>query len=83
MLKVRALAAFYGKAQALADLQLDVAPGEVVALIGRNGAGKSTLLKSVMGLVAATGTRSADCRRTRGHGWGSATFPRTAASSPT
>jgi branched-chain amino acid transport system ATP-binding protein len=62
MLKVRALAAFYGKAQALADLQLEVAPGEVVALIGRNGAGKSTLLKSVMGLVAATGTIEFDGR---------------------
>jgi branched-chain amino acid transport system ATP-binding protein len=66
MLKVRALAAFYGKAQALADLQLDVAPGEVVALIGRNGAGKSTLLKSVMGLVAATGTIEFDGREVGG-----------------
>jgi len=66
MLKVRALAAFYGKAQALADLQLDVAPGEVVALIGRNGAGKSTLLKSVMGLVAATGTIEFDGREIGG-----------------
>jgi branched-chain amino acid transport system ATP-binding protein len=56
VLKVRDLAAFYGKAQALAGLQLEVAAGEVVALIGRNGAGKSTLLKSVMGLVAASGT---------------------------
>ena len=66
VLKVRALAAFYGKAQALADLQLDVAPGEVVALIGRNGAGKSTLLKSVMGLVAATGTIEFDGREIGG-----------------
>ena len=66
MLKVRALAAFYGKAQALADQQLDVAPGEVVALIGRNGAGKSTLLKSVMGLVAATGTIEFDGREIGG-----------------
>jgi branched-chain amino acid transport system ATP-binding protein len=62
VLKVRALAAFYGKAQALADLTLDVAPGEVVALIGRNGAGKSTLLKAVMGLVAASGTVEFDGR---------------------
>jgi branched-chain amino acid transport system ATP-binding protein len=62
MLAVRRLAAFYGKAQALADLQLDVAAGEVVALIGRNGAGKSTLLKSLMGLVAASGTIEFDGR---------------------
>src|SRR5512139_813955 len=66
MLKVCALAAFYGKAQALADLQLDVAPGEVVALIGRNGAGKSTLLKSVMGLVAARGEIAFDGREIGG-----------------
>jgi branched-chain amino acid transport system ATP-binding protein len=56
VLAVRDLGAFYGKAQALAELQLEVAAGEVVALIGRNGAGKSTLLKSVMGLVEARGT---------------------------
>ncbi len=62
MLSVRGLAAFYGKAQALAGVHLDVAPGEVVALIGRNGAGKSTLLKSVMGLVTASGTVEFDGR---------------------
>ena len=62
VLKLRGLAAFYGKAQALADLQLEVAPGEVVALIGRNGAGKSTLLKAVIGLVAASGAVEFDGR---------------------
>lgn len=62
MLSVRGLAAFYGKAQALFDLQLDVAAGEVVALIGRNGAGKSTLLKAVIGLVAARGAIEFDGR---------------------
>jgi branched-chain amino acid transport system ATP-binding protein len=56
VLAVHGLDAFYGKAQALFGLQLAVAAGEVVALIGRNGAGKSTLLKSVMGLVTASGT---------------------------
>jgi branched-chain amino acid transport system ATP-binding protein len=62
VLEVRDLGAFYGKAQALAELQLEVAAGEVVALIGRNGAGKSTLLKSVMGLVEARGTIEFDGR---------------------
>ena len=36
------------------DLQLDVAPGEVVALLGPNGAGKSTALRILAGLIAST-----------------------------
>ena len=43
---------FYGKAQALYQISIDVADGEVVSLIGRNGAGKSTLLKAAIGLNA-------------------------------
>jgi len=43
---------FYGKAQALHHVSIDVADGEVVSLIGRNGAGKSTLLKTAIGLNA-------------------------------
>lgn len=53
LLEVRNLDAFYGQAQVLFGLSLQLHPGEVVALIGRNGAGKSTTLKAVMGLVAA------------------------------
>jgi branched-chain amino acid transport system ATP-binding protein len=63
MLAVRGLDAFYGKAQALFGVELQVAAGEVVALIGRNGAGKSTLLKAVMGLVSARGEIEFDGRR--------------------
>lgn len=51
-LRLRELDAFYGPAQVLFGVSLDVAPGEVVALLGRNGAGKSTTLKAILGLVA-------------------------------
>ncbi|WP_372023144.1 ABC transporter ATP-binding protein (plasmid) [Tistrella mobilis] len=45
---------FYGKAQALHRVSLEIGPGEVVSLIGRNGAGKSTILKTMIGLNRAT-----------------------------
>lgn len=45
----------YGATLALADVSFDVAPGEVVGLLGHNGAGKSTLMNVATGAVAATG----------------------------
>jgi branched-chain amino acid transport system ATP-binding protein len=51
LLDVRHLCAWYGRAQVLFDVALQVRPGEVVALMGRNGAGKSTTLASIIGLV--------------------------------
>jgi len=51
ILGVQGLSAWYGAAQILFDLDLEVGRGEVVALMGRNGAGKSTTLKAIMGLV--------------------------------
>ena len=50
MLEITGLEAFYGEAQALHGVDLRVAEGEVVTLVGRNGAGKTTLLRTIMGL---------------------------------
>jgi len=49
-LQVHNLDFFYGTNQVLFDLNLEVAQGEMVALLGTNGAGKSTLLRAVSGL---------------------------------
>ena len=45
--------AYYDKSHVLQDVSLEVAQGEVVALLGRNGSGRSTTLKTIMGLVNA------------------------------
>ncbi|HVF75540.1 MAG TPA: ABC transporter ATP-binding protein [Acidimicrobiales bacterium] len=49
-LRVTGIDFSYGSVQVLHDVSLDVAPGEMVALLGTNGAGKSTLLRVVSGL---------------------------------
>ena len=57
MLKIENLTAHYGAAQALFGVDLEIARGETVALVGANGAGKSTLLKCLMGLLKPSGGR--------------------------
>jgi branched-chain amino acid transport system ATP-binding protein len=51
MLETRGLTAFYGDFQALFGIDMRVAAGETVAIIGANGAGKTTFLKSITGLL--------------------------------
>jgi branched-chain amino acid transport system ATP-binding protein len=50
LLKVENLDLFYGDAQALAGVSLEIAPGEIVAIVGANGAGKSSLIRSIHGI---------------------------------
>lgn len=50
-LELTGVHSYYGKSHILQGVELSVAPGEVVTLLGRNGAGKSTTLKSIAGLV--------------------------------
>lgn len=75
MLAVKGLSKAYRQHQALNAVDLDVASGEIVALLGRNGAGKTTLVSIVAGLLSADcGSvviggidAMADSRRTRAH----------------
>jgi branched-chain amino acid transport system ATP-binding protein len=51
VLEIDGLTAGYDSAAVIRDLSLEVAPGEVLALLGANGAGKTTTLRAVSGLV--------------------------------
>jgi branched-chain amino acid transport system ATP-binding protein len=53
MLEVDHLDLFYGDAQALDDVSLEVKEGEIVAIVGANGAGKSSLIRTIFGMERA------------------------------
>src|SRR5262245_48552713 len=50
-LRVQAIDCYYGSVRVLRGVSLELAPGEVLCVLGRNGAGKTTTLKGIMGLV--------------------------------
>ena len=82
LLQVSGLEARYGSSQALFGVDLEVASGEVVALMGRNGMGKTTTVRCICRMMRAEGRLGltvricADCRRTGRRGWGSGWCPR-------
>jgi branched-chain amino acid transport system ATP-binding protein len=51
MLEIQGLCSSYGQAPVLSGVSMRVAPGEIVAVLGRNGMGKTSLVRSVMGLA--------------------------------
>lgn len=51
MLKIENLHVYYGGIHALRGINMEVADGQIISLIGANGAGKSTTLKAIMSLV--------------------------------
>ncbi|MEO1248598.1 MAG: urea ABC transporter ATP-binding subunit UrtE [Pseudomonadota bacterium] len=53
MLSVQSVSLFYGAAQALDDVSLEVPTAAITAVIGRNGVGKTSLLRAIVGLSAA------------------------------
>lgn len=54
LLQLRGVTSGYGPVTVLRDVSLEVASGEIVAILGANGAGKSTLLKTTVGLLRPT-----------------------------
>jgi branched-chain amino acid transport system ATP-binding protein len=61
MLSVRELSVYYGEAQALREVELDIGTGEIVSVVGPNGAGKTTLVNAIAGLLRdRTGTIELD-----------------------
>ncbi len=54
MLRIEGLDVYYGDAQALDEISLDVEEGAIVAIIGANGAGKTTLIRTVAGMMMPT-----------------------------
>ncbi|MGR3755621.1 MAG: ABC transporter ATP-binding protein [Tranquillimonas sp.] len=59
LLRVEGLTGGYGAETVLQGVDLSIAPGEIVAVIGRNGVGKSTLMRSLTGLLRPSGGRIA------------------------
>jgi branched-chain amino acid transport system ATP-binding protein len=67
MLQLQNLHAFYGKSHILHGVDMNVAQGEIVSLLGRNGSGRSTTVKTIMGLVDGEGSIKFQDQEILGH----------------
>jgi branched-chain amino acid transport system ATP-binding protein len=56
ILRIEGLRVAYGGIQAVKGIDLEIRPGELIALIGANGAGKTSTLRAITGLLGYTGT---------------------------
>jgi branched-chain amino acid transport system ATP-binding protein len=56
LLELNDVHGYYGKSHVLHGVDMHVAAGEIVSLLGRNGVGRSTTVKAIMGLVEGTGS---------------------------
>ncbi|MCF7919702.1 MAG: ABC transporter ATP-binding protein [Candidatus Cloacimonetes bacterium] len=68
--EIKGLNKYYGKFQALKDVDISIGKGKIIGLLGRNGAGKSTLLRSMLGLLHYQGEISyqgVDIRQLKHH----------------
>ncbi len=55
LLRLAGINTYYGSIHILQDVYIEVAPGEIVCLLGGNASGKSTTLKTILGIVKPTG----------------------------
>lgn len=60
MLEIRNVNKYYGRTQALKDVNLEIPQGEIIGLFGENGAGKTTLMKCVLGFLKYKGEITLD-----------------------
>ncbi|HLB97641.1 MAG TPA: ATP-binding cassette domain-containing protein, partial [Acetobacteraceae bacterium] len=51
LLRVDGIETYYGPIRAIGGVSLDVAPGQIVTVLGANGAGKTTVLRTVSGVM--------------------------------
>ena len=68
VLRAASVSVSYGRRQVLFDVSVEVAPGEVVCVVGHNGAGKTTLLNAIAGTVPASGVIELAGETSRGRG---------------